>query len=123
MEFARDASPLGDPRLQREGEFPVRLPEEELVDYPHRCENEQRAEGTKPIRLIEGRINRELRCITLLIPHPTIVAGNYPEAVMTWRKVRILHVVVVDHLSPVASWPSSLYLKCTLSGATRLSAV
>ena len=50
VQFARDARALFDAPLQAHVEFPLQLPDTELVGRPQQCQKSGRAESAKPVR-------------------------------------------------------------------------
>ena len=93
----------------------LQLPDPDLVDCPHECQNENCAKGAKPIRLVVGGGDRELA-----VRRPARSTRRYclhaitRNAIGARSKVRILHLAVVDHLSPVAILPLQFVLEMNL---------
>jgi hypothetical protein len=52
-------------------------------------------------RLVKRRSNRKLQRVATFVPHPTVVAGDYAEAVIAWRQIGVLDPELVDDRSPV----------------------
>ena len=61
MELARNACALADARLDGHVEFPMQLPDAQLVGRPEQCQNTCRAEGAEPIRLVVRRTTENSR--------------------------------------------------------------
>ena len=49
-----------------------------------------------------------------IVPHAAVIAGGHAEAVIARRKVRILHLAVVNHLPPVLILALQLEAKMNL---------
>ena len=123
VQLPRNAGALAHSRVERHLETVMQLPDPDPVASPEQPQSTRRAERTEPGGLVVRWRDRELQHVALFVPHTAVVGGDDAEPVRAWTQIRILHVALVDDLSPVAVLPVQSVLEADLSGATKLSAV
>src|SRR5271165_2677692 len=83
------------------GLAPFESADAKLINGPEQGQEDDCAERAEPARLVVSGWNRKVQQRALLVPHTAVIASHHAEAIVAWRKIRVLHSALVDHLSPV----------------------
>src|ERR1700746_3784653 len=101
MEVASDARPLGYALFETHLELRLQLPHPQFVYSPDHPQKRRNACPTEPVRLVPSRRNHEIERRTFFVQQAAVVARDHAEAVMLRRQLRVLHLAIVDDLSPI----------------------
>ena len=89
MQFARDACPLSNARLQGQSELPVQLPDAKLVGRPQQRWKNGRAKRAKPQGVPPRGQYTDVKRNPLLVPDSIIIGGLDVKRVVAVVKVGI----------------------------------
>src|SRR5208282_4639563 len=79
MELTSDTRSFTHPCFDGRVEFPPKLPDSQLVRRPQQCQQEDRAKGAEPIRLVEGRSNVEIQLRGMIVPDAVTITRDHAK--------------------------------------------
>ena len=89
VKLPRNPCALADARLQRHLELMMQLPDTPLVRRPQQCQEEHRAEGAKPVRLVVRRSDGEIQLGGAIVPDAVTIGCDHAKRILPGRQIRV----------------------------------
>src|SRR5262249_14964072 len=116
VQVARDPFPLLEPSFHSHSHLAGDLLQAESIDRREEGEKGGYGRGTEPRRLVVRGGDGKVQGGACLGPHPAVVAGDHPEAIVTRRETAVERLPPIAGFLPVAIPAFQLVTKEDLLG-------
>src|SRR5215468_560610 len=102
MQIPGDSRPFADSSFQTSVELSRQVQEPQSIEPGKEREKDGNYHCAEPGGLVVGRVDRKIEGCAGFVPHAAVVQGDYAEAVIARRKIRIKRLPPIPGLDPVA---------------------